>query len=201
MILVWNEEIKKSLGGCGSSVYIGHSVIFIHPEKVFLSDRVRIDPFTLVTSGLRTGSNCQICSHVVIGGGSDHTVTLGDWTFIGYGSKLFCASESYDGEGGPVNQFWNPSNIIYRGDIRFSSFSGVASNVTVFPGVTLPEGCTVGTHSLVTKSPTAPFSIYKGVPAVFWKWRNQEAIMRKANEIGLSNHDPRRISDCGSESV
>ena len=63
-----------------------------------LHDNVRIDPFTLITTSLEVGNYVQICSHVVLGGGSQHKITLGDWTFIGYGSKLFCASEDYSGE-------------------------------------------------------------------------------------------------------
>src|ERR1044071_3810710 len=97
----WNEDIKRSFKYCGKNVFIGHNTIFTCPEKVILYDNIRIDPFCLITTGLIVLSNCQITSHVVIGGGSRHTVKLGNWTFIGYSSKLFCASEDYSGEEGP----------------------------------------------------------------------------------------------------
>lgn len=111
----WNEKIKKELAYCGENVYIGHNTIFTNPKKVILEDRVRIDPFCLITSELQVNSNTQICSHVVIGGGSQHKVILGNWCFIGYGSKLFCASEDYSGEYGAVNEFWG-NNKIFRGN-------------------------------------------------------------------------------------
>ncbi len=144
----WNEEIKKEFGYCGQNVYIGHNTIFTNPSKVFLGDNVRIDPFCLITTGLITSSNIQICSHAVLGGGNQHTITMGEWTFIGYGSKLFCASEDYSGNDGPVNEFWG-NNKIFRGDITFRNYSGIASDVIVFPGITLPIGCTIGAKSLV----------------------------------------------------
>ena len=144
----WNEDIKKELGYCGENVFIGHNVVFTNPKNVILGDNVRIDPFCLITTALEVGSYAQICSHAVLGGGAQHKITLGKWNFIGYGSKLFCASEDYSGEYGPVNEYWG-NNKIFRGDITFKDYSGIASDVMVFPGVTIPEGCTIGAKSLI----------------------------------------------------
>ena len=173
----WNEGIKKHLGSCGENVFIGHNVIFTNPDKVHLGSNVRIDPFTLITTALQTGNNIQICSHTVLGGGNQHTITLGDWCFIGYGSKLFCASEDYSGNFGPVNEFWG-SNKIFRGDITFEDYSGIASDVMVMPGVTMPEGCTVGAKSFVyTKNTLKPWGVYLGSPLEFHKPRNRENVI------------------------
>lgn len=172
----WNEEIKKDLGYCGENVFIGHNTIFTNPSQVFLGDRVRIDPFCLITTGLTTGNNIQITSHCILGGGKNHIITLGDWCFIGYGSKLFCASEDYSGDHGPVNEFWG-SNKIFRGDIRLENFSGVASDVIVMPNIILPEGCTIGAKSFVYKSDNlTPWSVWIGNPLQLHKARNRKAI-------------------------
>ncbi len=179
-MLGWNDEIKRELKYCGSNVYIGHNVVFTNPKQVILGDKVRIDPFTLITTALEVKGHTQICSHVVIGGGSKQKVTLGKWTFIGYGSKLFTASEDYSGEFGPVNEFWNPDNEIRRGNIEFKDYSGVASDVMVFPGVVLPEGCAIAAKSLVhTKANLKPFTVYiggSGDPLRVMKFRNQSKI-------------------------
>ena len=175
----WNESIKKELKYCGSEVLIGECVFFTNPSGVVLNDRVRIDPFSLITTGLEVGSNVQICSHTVLGGGAKHTIYLGDWTFIGYGSKLFCGSESYNGDTGPVNEFWNKHNKIYRGDIKFNKYSGVASDVIVMPGVSLPTGCCIGAKSFVySDKDLEEFSIYIGNPLKFHKKRNKEEILK-----------------------
>ncbi len=189
-MIEWNEEIKKQLGACGEQVFIGHNVLFVNPAEVFLGDRVRIDPFTFVTTRLVTGNNVQITAYSMLGGGQDHTITLGDWTFVGYGSKLFCASEDYSGEHGPVNEFWG-SNKIYRGDIKFSDYSGVASDVVVFPKVTLPTGCLIGAKSLVhTDFMIHSWSVWWGNPLVRYKTRSEVTVRRLCK-------DPEWLKDHG----
>ena len=178
----WDEKIKKDLKYCGENVYIGQNVIFTNPKEVILGDNVRIDPFTLITTALEVGNYVQICSHVVLGGGNQHKITLGNWTFIGYGSKLFCASEDYSGDYGPVNEFWG-NNKIFRGDISFEDYSGVASDVMVFPKVTIPVGCTVGAKSFIyTKNDLKPWSVFIGSPLKFHKERNKENIIKYSRD-------------------
>jgi acetyltransferase-like isoleucine patch superfamily enzyme len=174
----WNEEIKKELGYCGNNVFIGHNVVFTNPKKVILGDNVRIDPFCLITTELEVGSYAQICAHAVLGGGAQHKITLGKWNFIGYGSKLFCASEDYSGEFGPVNEFWG-NNKIFRGNIEFADYSGIASDVIVLPGVKFPIGCTIGASSFVySKSKLDEWSVYLGNPLKFHKKRNKKNVIK-----------------------
>lgn len=185
--MAWNEEIKKKLKYCGSNVFIGDYVVFTAPELIELDDNVRIDPFTLITTGLKCGSYTQICSHAVLGGGSQHTITLDGWNFIGYGSQLFCGSEDYSGKHGPVNDFWG-HNMVYHGDICFEKYAGVASQVIVLPGITLPEGCTIGAQSLVHSNMARrgfmPYSVYMGSPCQFVKHRDKKGI-----ELAMANPD------------
>jgi len=183
--MAWNEEIKKEFAYCGNDVYIGNNTIFTNPSEIILHDRVRIDPFCLITTGLNVGSNVQICSHSVIGGGKTHLVTLGSWCFIGYGSKLFCASEDYSGVYGAVNEFWG-SNKIFRGNINFKDYSGVASDVIVMPNVTLPVGCLIGAKSFVYKSDYLDeWSVYLGNPLSLHKKRNKEHCLNLSTNINF----------------
>lgn len=186
----WNEKIKNELGYCGENVFIGHNVVFTNPKKVILGDNVRIDPFCLITTELEVGSYAQICSHAVLGGGAQHKITLGKWNFIGYGSKLFCASEDYSGEYGPVNEYWG-NNKIFRGNIIFKDYSGIASDVIVFPGITIPEGCTIGAKSLIhTKNKLEEWAIYIGNPLIFHKFRNKENVINlSVNQNFLKTND------------
>jgi len=183
--MTWNEKIKKKLGSCGEHVFIGENVIFTNPSGVIIEDRVRIDPFTLITTNLVVGSNSHICSHVVLGGGSAQKIVLAGWNFIGYGSKLFTASEDYSGEFGPVCEFWG-NNKIYRGDIIFESYSGIASDVIVFPNVLLPEGCAIGAKSLIhTKAYLQSWTIFIGNPLKRWGSRDRDMIKKFAVDPGF----------------
>jgi len=172
----WNEDIKKELGACGENVKIGYNVIFTNPKKVFLGDNVRIDPFTLITSGLKTGNYIQICSHSILGG-SYNTIYMEDWTTIGYHCQLFTSTEDYSGNYGPVNEYWF-KNKRYSGDIIFKMHSGLASNVMVFPNIIFPDGCKIGANSAVYKQINfEPWSIYVGNPAKLIKYRNKDKII------------------------
>ncbi len=176
----WNEEIKKSLKYCGENVFIGHNTYFIRPNEVVLHNNVRIDPFCYIASSLEVGSNTQITTHCVLGGRKK--ITLGNWTFIGYGSKLFTGSEDYSGEHGPVNDFWG-SNKVFEGDITFSDFSGVAADTIVMPGVALPIGCTIGAKSFVYSDKNlAEWSVFVGNPLKFHKSRNREKVLELSEE-------------------
>lgn len=178
----WNEEVKGELKYCGENVFIGHNTIFTNPKEVIIHDNVRVDPFCLITTGLEVHPYVQICSHAVLGGGSQHRIELGSWTFVGYGSKLFCASEDYSGNFGPVNEFWG-HNKIFRGDIKFEDYSGIASDVIVMPGVTIPIGCTIGAKSFVYRSgKLTPWAIFIGNPLKFYKHRNHREILKFAKE-------------------
>ncbi len=180
-MLGWNEEIKKEFKHCGENVFIGQNVMFTNPSEVSLGDNVRIDPFSLITSKLEVGNYVQICSHTVLGG-RDQTIKLGDWTFIGYGSKLFTASEDYSGNDGPVNEFWG-RNKTYKGDITLKDYSGIASDVMLFPGVTLPEGCTVGAKSFIhTKNELKSWSVFIGSPPEFHKKRNKKRVIELSKD-------------------
>lgn len=177
--MAWDESIKKQLKHCGTNVKIGHYCIFTNPSEVVLHDHVRIDPLSLFTVAMDIGSYSHICSHAVLGGGAKHTIRLREGNFIGYGSKLFCASEDYSGQFGVVGDYWF-HNRIYHGDITFEKFSGVASDVIVFPGVHLPEGCTIGAQSLVhTKAQLKEWSIFLGNPLKFHKDRVKSEVKIK----------------------
>jgi galactoside O-acetyltransferase len=179
-MLGWNEEIKKEFKSCGDNVLIGHNTMFTNPENVTIGNNVRIDPFCYISAGeLEIGDNVQITSHAVLGGRKK--IKMGNWTFIGYGSKLFTVSEDYSGDHGPVNDHWG-HNKTYEGDIIFNDYCGIASDVIVMPSVELPIGCTIGAQSFVYKSPKHRWSIWKGNPLEFHKLRNRKEIIKKAQE-------------------
>lgn len=177
--MAWDEAIKKSFKFVGTNVFIGNYCVFTNPSEVVLHDNVRIDPGCVISTQLEIGSYSHICAHAILSGGGQHKIWLTHGCFIGYGSKLFCASEDYSGIGGVVGDFWF-ENKIERGDIRFNDHSGVASDVIVFPGIALPEGCCIGAKSMVmSKQHLTEWSVWFGVPLKFQRTRFKSAIKVK----------------------
>lgn len=181
-MLGWNEDIKKKLGSCGENVYIGHNVMFARPERVFLGNNVRIDPFAYISCGLITEDFVQICAGVTMVGRKD--IHLKGWNFVSYGTKLITGSEDFRGEFGPVNDFWG-HNKVYEGDIVIEKYAGVCADVLVMPGVTIPEGTVFGAKSFVGKNHKAKeYELWMGNPLVKNCDRNRATIIEKANEWG-----------------
>lgn len=159
----WDEKWCAHLQECDASVRIGHHVLFMAPQCVVLRGRVRVDPFTCVTSGLVADDAVHVSSHVFINGGPQQTAHLDAWAFVGAGSRLLNASDDFSGAYGPIGPAGH--NRMDRGDIRFGPFAGVAVGVTVCPGVVLPEGCCIAAHGLVTSSDgLLPWGVFACVP-------------------------------------
>lgn len=83
------------------------------------------------------GNNCMFASNVIIRTSDGHTIV--------------------DKSTGEV--------LNYGEDVIIKDNVWLAMNTTVLKGVTIEEGCVIGTGSLVTKSCDEPNSIYAGVPA------------------------------------
>jgi len=175
--MTWDTTWPHRLAACGANVRIGHNVVFTSPERVWLGDNVRIDPFTYISGSLTTGDNVQICAGAVLGGRAG--ITLGSWTFVGYGSKLFTASEDYRYL---VNEYWGACHVDSR-PILFGDYAGVASDVIVMPGVTLKDGCRIGAKSFIYRSPEHGWAIYAGNPPNLRRYVVQATVLAEAEQL------------------
>jgi acetyltransferase-like isoleucine patch superfamily enzyme len=101
---------------------------------------------------------------------------------IGAGSRILCASDEFLGAG--LVGMSPPEfrdNVIYA-PVVLKMFASTGTNVVVHPGVTLAEGCVVGSCSLVTKD-TEPWTIYHGIPARPVKARPKERMIEAAKVL------------------
>jgi galactoside O-acetyltransferase len=178
------EDLKKKLQYCGENVKLFCPIIFPFASESILLDSVRIDAFTSITCVLQTKSFVQIMSGARLTGGRNGFIDLDYWTFIGYNSQIHTSSEDYSGDYGPVNLDFNPGNKTKTAHVVFEKYSGIASNTLVMPGVTLPEGCTIGANSFVySDKDLLPYSIFLGNPLKFHKHRNEEIIKQVSYNI------------------
>jgi acetyltransferase-like isoleucine patch superfamily enzyme len=76
--------------------------------------------------------------------------------------------------------------------VIFEDFANVATNVVIFPGITLGEGCVIGAASVVTKS-TQPWTIYMGIPSRPVKPRKRTVMIKMAQELGYPRKEKARV--------
>jgi galactoside O-acetyltransferase len=113
-------------------------------------------------------------------------IQMGRWTFIGYNSVVFTSTEKYGTS--LVNAWWGETEVETAG-IVFEDYSGIASGVTVFPGVELPEGCAIGANSLVySNRGLKPWTIYAGNPLREFKSRDKARILAHAADPSFLRH-------------
>ena len=84
-------------------------------------------------------------------------VTIGDDCFIGPGVHIYCACHSTDPRERKTRQEWAKS-------VSIGNDVWIGGNVTILPGVTIGDNCTIGAGSVVTHDIPAN-SIAVGNPA------------------------------------
>ena len=127
------------------------------------------------------GDYIHIAPSVSIIGGAPARLTMGNFTNIGSGGRIVCASDDFSqGLISPVVPIEH--RTVINKPIIFEDFATLGVNCTVLPGVRLAEGTIVGANSVVTKD-TEPWMIYAGSPARPIKIREKERILESASKL------------------
>ena len=183
---VWDEAWLPQFAAAHPKARVGEHCLFMAPDKVRLRGPIRIDPFFLSTCGIDAAGMNHVGPNVFFNGGPGQTVRLGEWAFVGAGSRLITASDDYSGAWGPIGPYG--SNFMERGDIVLAPFSGVAVGTTLLPGVELPEGVCIAAHGLVRgidAEQMEPWTVYACVPGREPKRlysRDEDSIRRLAED-------------------
>lgn len=165
----------------GSDVRINKLCVISRPELVEMGSHIAIDMWTYISTQLIMGDYIHIAPSVSIIGGAPARLTMGNFTNIGSGGRIVCATDDFSqGLISPVVPIEH--RTVINKPIIFEDFATLGVNCTVLPGVTLREGTIVGANSVVTKD-TEPWMIYAGSPARPIKIREKERILESANKL------------------
>lgn len=172
------EKLKR----VGEDVRVSDMAYISRPELVEVGSHIAIDMWTYISTQLILGDYIHIAPHVSIIGGAPASLIMEDFTNIGSGSKIVCASDDFtQGLISPVVPI--EYRTVINKPIVFKRFATLGVNCTVLPGVTLAEGTIVGANSVVTKD-TEPWMIYAGCPAKPIKPRERERAIEAAKKLG-----------------
>ncbi|HGN9438952.1 acyltransferase [Proteus mirabilis] len=174
--LTENEIKKIGFKSFGTNLKISSFARFYNPQKISLSNNIRIDDFCIVSGKVTIGNNVQLAVYSYVTGCNTGLV-MEDFTTLAYGVKVFTDSDDYSG-----NSLTNPTipDIYKPGKISkpilIKKHSIVGANSLIFPGVTLEEGTAIGANSMVISS-TEPWTIYVGSPAKKLKNREKHILL------------------------
>jgi len=175
------ELLAMGLAAVGKHVFVSREATIVDPERVFIGDMVRIDPFSLIIAKqpVRIGSHVHIGSSVTLNAVAE--ITIGDFSGLSAGTKVFTTDDDYGGAflTGPTvdPRFTN----ITTAPVTLHEHCIVGANSVILPGAVLEQGAAVGALSLV-KGRLEAWTIYGGSPARKLKARSRE-LLAKAAEL------------------
>ena len=177
------SNIKNKLKSVGDDVRISELADITRPELVSMGYHIAIDQWTYISTQMEMGSYIHIAPSVTILGGAHAKLVMGNFTNIGSGSRIVCATDDFkQGFISPVVPLKH--RTVINEPVVFEDFATLGVNCSVLPGVTLAEGTIVGAGSVVTQD-TQPWMIYAGCPARPIKPREKDRAIESARELGL----------------
>ncbi len=158
----------------GRNVKISDKASIYDCDQIEIGNNSRIDDFCVISGRIKIGKYCHITPMCLIAGGSPG-VFLDDFCTLAYGAKIFSQSDDYSGKS--MTNSLIPKR--FKREILEPVFLGkhviVGAGATIFPGVSIAEGCSVGAMTLVLKS-TEPWGVYLGNPARRLKDRKRDLL-------------------------
>lgn len=152
----------------------------IHPssdvQSASIGSGTRIWQYCVVLPGASIGSDCNICSHVLIEGnvevGSRVTVKSG----VQLWSGLRIADDVFIGPNATFTNDRFPRSKQYPDSFPLTSVcagASIGANATILPGITIGRGAMIGAGAVVTRDVPA-HAIVKGNPARITGYVNNE---------------------------
>lgn len=157
----------------GKNVLVSRYARFYGLEEIEIGDNVRIDDFCLLSGKIKLGSYIHISAYSALYG--RFGIEMDDYSGLSPRCTIFSATDDFSGEwliGPMVDQ---TLTNLKTGKVHIRKYCQLGCACTVLPGITIHEGVTVGTMSLVISDLDA-WRIYKGIPAVFYKERSKNLL-------------------------
>jgi len=154
-----------------------------HPEHFVIGEYSIVDDFSYFSTRVRIGLCSHIASGCSVAGGPDYQFTLGDFSSLSSGVKIWCTSDDFVNdvvtivpEGvGPIK------GHVVQGDVIFANCTAVGANTVVMPGNHVPEGTVIGALSFVPAGfAFDPWAVYAGIPIRRICARNRAEVSAQA---------------------
>lgn len=179
MAYLTNEQLAEmGFKHLGKNVRISERASIYGADQMSIGDNSRIDDFCVVSGKVTIGRNVHVAPLCLVAGG-EPGITLDDFSGLAYHAQVFSQSDDYSGE-----TMTNPTvPAEYKREIKSPVTIGrhviIGSGAVIFPGVVLPEGCSIGALSLVLNS-QEPWSVCVGIPAKRVKERSRGLLKYEA---------------------
>lgn len=135
----------------------------------------------------------------VLSWGEGTTLTIGSYTSIAEGVKVFLGGEhridwvtTY-----PFNVLWESAKHYKghpktKGNVVIGNDVWIGTEALILSGVTIGDGAVIGARSVVTRD-VPPYAVVAGNPARFVKYRFEEIVIERLLALKWWNWEPRQV--------
>jgi acetyltransferase-like isoleucine patch superfamily enzyme len=157
-----------------------------HPQDFVVGEGSIVDDFCYFSTRVRIGRFSHVANGCSVGGGAAHIFTLGDYSSVSAGVRIWCASDDYVRdlvtiipEGfGPVKEH------LITGDVSIGDCTAIGANAVIMPGNAIPEGTTIGALSFVpARFAFDAWTVYAGTPIRRIAARDRDAVLRQKDRF------------------
>lgn len=169
-----------------SSAIVSKMIRVRHPETFVVGDHSIVDDFCYFSTQVRVGRYSHIANGCSVGGGRSHLFTLGDYSSLSAGVRIWCASDDFARSliFVPPPGFEDVKESLIEGDVSLGNCTGVGANSVVMPGNAIPEGTTIGALSFVPpRFAFEPWAVYAGCPIRRVGTRDKDAVLRQVRRL------------------
>ena len=179
------DELQEiGFGSIGDDVLVSRKASIYGAENISLGNHVRVDDFCILSGNIKIGNYVHVAACVCLFGGNAG-IELADFVGVSSRSAIYAESDDYSGE-----VLTNPMvpieyKHIIAGKVILDRHVLVGTGSTVLPGVTIHEGTSVGSMSLVNQSLDS-WGMYVGIPCRRLKDRKKDLLDKEREFLSKS---------------
>lgn len=147
----------------GINVKISRKTSIYGTSRISIEDNTRIDDFAILSGNLTIGQHVHIAAYTGLFAG-EAGIDIEDFCGISAHCCVYAASDDYTGQALTNPTIPNEYKMITEKKVVFQRHTLIGAGSIVLPGVTVGEGASFGSMSLITKD-ALPWTMYVGAPA------------------------------------
>jgi acetyltransferase-like isoleucine patch superfamily enzyme len=158
------------------------------PDDFVVGEGSIVDDFCYFSTRIRIGRFCHVANGVSVGGGRERTFSLGDYSSVSAGVKIWCRSDDFVSDMAalaPAGFEIEKTEII--GDVTMGALTIAGSNAVIMPRNDIPEGVAIGALSFVPAGYAfEPWMVYAGIPVRPIRKRDRDSVLRQRDQLEKS---------------
>ena len=135
----------------GENVLISKKASIYGAKNISLGNNIRIDDFCILSGHISLGNYIHIAAYSALFGG-DAGIVFEDYSCISSRVAVYAVSDDYSGASLTNPTVPDKYRNVTKSCVNLKKHVLVGTGSTILPGVTIEEGTSVGSMSLVNKS-------------------------------------------------